>query len=246
MRICRLSVSVWILAGLAILLGAQRTYLYVHSIVHEQEVADQNAKYYAQVLEIYRQDNMLRTKEGRLWLGDLQPAGEATNAEAVQVDTQSPTKITSPRQVVRVLPVSTDNMRVEFECHECTPGSQLCTTGGTLKLLDSQGNMILSGSLSLFNGTSTYQLDWLQPSMDEQEKLAMLKQIVAGQAALDQQDYYSILRKLYGFDQLSAGDEIEQLGNNLWMGILNKALNDRIGQFSMTSSGSFDAERQIQ
>jgi len=215
------------LAGL--ILAAQRTYLCVNRLVQAKQRAQlETLRTHEMLAATADQLRAARIRLGEVWAGELCENKDSVDTPD-QISGPSVPNPTEQRRIHKELPLGNGEVRVAIELHECNPGSDACTSGGSLQLFRAEGDQILTGSLSLFqdDGKSVYEFNWDNTIWQEEEKIVTLKGAVGDEAPPERDAIYALIRKLYGYDGTPITNP-ELLTKELIVGILCKALHDRM------------------
>lgn len=172
-----------------------------------------------------------RVETGALWRGALHEDVAASDNAAAEASMS--TSLAGQRRIsVDAVPVGSDHpYHVAMDIHECHPGSDACSSGGSIRLMTAAGTTVFSCELGMLlpepARQSYYSLLWnpAGPSMTTQERLQLLKGFVAGGGRPDASTFFDNLQFAYRYTNHYDGPGKRET-RQLWQNVLKAIIAD--------------------
>lgn len=217
------------LAILSVSLGFQRQIAEIAAKA-ESEAYAQHIDQIIQDSETLRQQ---RIENGALWLGTLHEK-IATNNDAPPLSPSSTTLEGQRRISIDSVPLAGDSRyHLAMEIHECHPGSDACSSGGSIRLTTAKGEPLFSCELGMLltgpTKQSYYSLLWDEAaeSLTAEERHQLLKSIAGENSQPNAASFLENLRVAYGFNNHLEGPGKRQ-AMQLWQNVFKAIIADRI------------------
>jgi hypothetical protein len=223
MKQCLLFASV----ALIVLLGALQIHHWREEIAFERqaEASRMQAEEFA-VIERAREDQSC--SDGTVWRGVLKV--EPPSLVDIPLPIAAAQSLLLSQRIAGRLVSSNKDVTVEYDMHECHPGSQLCSTGGTIYIRKAD-RLLASISLSLLqsDGTgglrSSFHVHWLDRSLDQEAKIGLFKYLASSSTALPTAPLGELLRSKYLVTGASTAATVtNELDESLLRTVLNGIL----------------------
>lgn len=181
---------------LGMLTGTQQFLFWSRHHAAKSRLAAQQASVVSSRVESERLQLAL-LQSGRMWAGQLHAHSESSPQHV-------PSRVVEPTLRRRIfgqirLNESKPPIIAELEMHECDPGSQACTTGGNITLLD--GDRVLCritvGLLKTQGEPSEYQVHWPIDRLDAEENHALMKRLSGEAPPPDRDTFHRLMQAAY-------------------------------------------------
>jgi hypothetical protein len=224
---CRL--PLWLaLALLCVAFGSQRwlAHYYAHA---ESEAYGQYIDQIVHQSETLRQE---RLDKGTLWLGQLHDENVAPN-DPIAPSPSSMTLEGQRRISIESIPLGKGSRyHLAMEIHECNPGSEACSSGGTIRLSTASGEPLFTCELGMLLAgaakQSYYSLLWDEAaeSMTVDERQQLLNELAGDKGLPVAATFLENLQVAYRYDNHQDGAGKEQ-AQQLWQNVFQAIIADR-------------------